>query len=186
MTLPVLFRLYECAVAVSGTSAACPVVAAMVSLVNTARLEAGQPTLGWLNPTLYSVHTAAASASFVNDIVEGSNHCAAGGVVCCDEGFRAAPGWDPVTGLGSLNFAKFKATMMEVTKNYNKKDEQWLRNAKFEGIPMAPEFVETKQVEESQAGKNFRPRENSLFMHFTMIEGTNHLLHVYHNKRKQN
>jgi hypothetical protein len=165
MTLPVLFRLYDCAAAVSGTSAACPVVAAMVSLVNTARLEAGQPTLGWLNPTLYSLHAASSSsASFVNDIVEGSNHCAAGGMVCCDEGFRAAPGWDPVTGLGSLNFAKFKATMMEVTKNYNKKDEQWLRNAKFEGIPMVPGFVEGEQGEESQAGKNFRPREETAFL----------------------
>lgn len=36
-----------------GTSTSAPVMAAMVSLVNSARLENGQPTLGFLNPALY-------------------------------------------------------------------------------------------------------------------------------------
>ena len=38
---------------IGGTSAATPVLAGMVSLINDARLEAGQPTLGFLNPFLY-------------------------------------------------------------------------------------------------------------------------------------
>ena len=33
-----------------------------------------------------------------NDIVNGSNPG------CGTKGFQAAPGWDPVTGLGTLNF----------------------------------------------------------------------------------
>jgi hypothetical protein len=27
--------------------------------------------------------------------------------VCCDEGFYASTGWDPLTGIGSVNYAKF-------------------------------------------------------------------------------
>jgi tripeptidyl-peptidase I len=36
-----------------GTSAASPIVASLIALLNDARLQAGQPTLGFLNPLLY-------------------------------------------------------------------------------------------------------------------------------------
>ena len=39
---------------VGGTSASCPVFAAMISLLNEARLNAGKPAMGFLNPFLYS------------------------------------------------------------------------------------------------------------------------------------
>ena len=79
----------------------------MVALVNAARRASGNSTLGWLNPALYSLYP-----SFVNDITSGDNRCVAAGAPCCGEGFYAAPGWDPVTGLGSINFDKFLSTMM--------------------------------------------------------------------------
>jgi len=79
----------------SGTSASAPVFAAMVSLVNAARLQAGKPSLGWINPAIY-----ASGGSFANDITSGNNDCTM--TVCCTQGFHAAPGWDPVTGFGSV------------------------------------------------------------------------------------
>ena len=94
---------------VSGTSAACPVMAGMISLVNSARRANGNSTLGWLNPALYALHPA-----FVNDITSGDNRCVAAGEQCCQQGFFAAKGWDPVTGLGSLDFEKFKTAMMGI------------------------------------------------------------------------
>jgi len=87
--------------AVSGTSASSPSVAAMVSLVNAARLAAGKSSLGFLNPSIYTYGT-----DFANDITDGENNCTAG-TVCCDEGFYAATGWDPLTGFGSVDFQKF-------------------------------------------------------------------------------
>ncbi len=39
---------------ISGTSASSPALAGVVSLLNNARLKAGQPPLGFLNPWLYS------------------------------------------------------------------------------------------------------------------------------------
>jgi tripeptidyl-peptidase I len=92
--------------AVSGTSASSPSVAAMVSLVNAARLAAGKSALGFLNPTIYKLGT-----SFTNDVTVGENNCTAGSV-CCDQGFYAAEGWDPLTGFGSVDFRKFYTVAM--------------------------------------------------------------------------
>jgi len=85
---------------VSGTSASAPVVAGMVSLVNAARLAAGKSPLGFINPAIYQ-----AGMSIVNDITSGENNCAAS-AVCCDQGFYATKGWDPLTGFGSVNYKK--------------------------------------------------------------------------------
>eukprot|EP01034_Spumella_vulgaris_P024355 gene24355-30684_t len=100
--------------AVSGTSASTPVVAGMISLVNARRLREGKTSLGWLNPALYANYQ-----SFVNDITSGSNNCAAGGKVCCDAGYNAATGWDPVTGLGSVNFTKFSDVLTSIGNHYS-------------------------------------------------------------------
>ena len=41
--------------AVSGTSASAPTFAAMVTLINNARLNANKPPVGFLNPAIYSL-----------------------------------------------------------------------------------------------------------------------------------
>ena len=80
-------------------------VAGIVSLVNSARRAAGNSTLGWLNPALYALYP-----SFVNDVISGDNKCLSAGASCCSQGFYATTGWDPVTGLGSIDFAQFLRT----------------------------------------------------------------------------
>ena len=93
---------------VGGTSVGAPVVAGMISLVNAARFRAGGKPVGFLNPVLY-----ANSTLFMNDVTSGKNNCT-GSTSCCREGFSAAPGWDPASGLGTLNFVKFKRFMMSI------------------------------------------------------------------------
>jgi hypothetical protein len=90
------------------------ILSGIVSLANSKRKAAGLSTLGFLNPLLYANY-----ASFVHDVVEGDNKCTSAydGVLvnntvqyigtCCKQGFYATAGWDPVTGLGSINVAKF-------------------------------------------------------------------------------
>ena len=80
--------------AVGGTSASAPIVASIVTLLNERRLAAGKGPIGFLNPTFYA-HPEA-----FNDITEGSNPG------CYTQGFKTAPGWDPVTGLGTPDFEK--------------------------------------------------------------------------------
>eukprot|EP01041_Mallomonas_annulata_P002381 gene2381-4625_t len=89
---------------VSGTSASSPVVAAMISIVNAELLAAGKPPVGFINPTMYANHGA-----FANDIKEGDNHCSS--YYCCSEGFSARPGWDPVTGFGSVDFQRLRGLL---------------------------------------------------------------------------
>jgi len=83
--------------AVDGTSCAAPTASGIISLLNDIRLNKGEPTLGFLNIWLYG--TAASAPGALYDITKGSNPD--GGC----PGFKAAVGWDPVTGLGSLNYA---------------------------------------------------------------------------------
>lgn len=49
-----------------GTSAAAPVVASIIALLNDARLRAGKPAMGFINPWLYGV-----ASDTLNDITEG-------------------------------------------------------------------------------------------------------------------
>lgn len=82
-----------------GTSAAAPLVAAMLNLINEERLAVGKSTVGFVNPVLY----ANASAIF-RDVTEGNNDMCDGLVT----GFDAVPGWDPVTGLGTPQWEGLK------------------------------------------------------------------------------
>ncbi|KAJ8581127.1 subtilisin-like protein [Rhizopogon salebrosus TDB-379] len=84
---------------VYGTSASTPVVAAILTMVNDARIAQGKPPIGFINPTIYS---AGFSGSF-NDVTNGTNPG------CGTLGFNATKGWDPVTGLGTPNFPSLLA-----------------------------------------------------------------------------
>jgi kumamolisin len=73
---------------VGGTSAVAPLYAALMMRVNGAL---GHP-VGYLNPFLYQN----GNSGIFNDITEGNN-----------EGYNAGPGWDAVTGWGSIKGDKF-------------------------------------------------------------------------------
>lgn len=82
---------------ISGTSAATPLFASIIALLNDARLSEKKPVLGFLNPLIYR---KLARNGVFNDIVNGS------AVGCGVDGFPAAQGWDAVTGFGTPNFKK--------------------------------------------------------------------------------
>ncbi|KAJ5739107.1 hypothetical protein N7533_011891 [Penicillium manginii] len=77
---------------IGGTSASAPVFAAILTRINEERLAAGKSTVGFVNPVLYQ-HPEA-----FFDITKGNNPG------CNTNGFEAAAGWDPVTGLGTPNY----------------------------------------------------------------------------------
>ncbi|KAI0779761.1 family S53 protease-like protein [Fomes fomentarius] len=81
---------------VSGTSASAPLFASIVALLNDRLIAAGKPTMGFLNPFLYSAGRVA-----LDDVTLGSNPG------CGTDGFPADAGWDPVTGLGTPDFNRF-------------------------------------------------------------------------------
>ena len=88
---------------VSGTSCSAPIFAGLISLLNNQRFQSGKASLGFLNPWLYQ------NPSMFNPINTGNNQYCPPGSGCCCSGFNGANGWDPVTGLGSPNYAKMLA-----------------------------------------------------------------------------
>ncbi|APA15893.1 hypothetical protein SS1G_09225 [Sclerotinia sclerotiorum 1980 UF-70] len=101
-----------------GTSAAAPVVAAILGLLNDARFKAGKSALGFVNPLLYLLGTSA-----LNDITGGGSVGCNGvngqtgakipnGAVIPYATWNATKGWDPVTGLGTPDFEKLKELVL--------------------------------------------------------------------------
>ncbi|KDR80277.1 hypothetical protein GALMADRAFT_153925 [Galerina marginata CBS 339.88] len=86
----------------SGTSGAIPTVASIITLVNDARISAGKKPVGFINPTIYSTTFATA----FNDIVDGTSQGCKGLQGDRGGGFKATPGWDPATGVGTPNLGK--------------------------------------------------------------------------------
>jgi len=82
---------------VGGTSAACPVFAAVIAKLNELRLKDGGSALGFLNPWLYQ------NPDMFFDVTKGQN-----GGAMSSSGFPATEGWDASTGLGTPNFEIMK------------------------------------------------------------------------------
>ena len=76
-------------IVLGGTSIAAPQWAGFLTLVGEARASKGLASLGFLNPILYGLNTDQKASAF-NDVTQGSN------------GYPAGPGWDAVTGWGSM------------------------------------------------------------------------------------
>jgi subtilase family serine protease len=79
----------------SGTSAAAPLWAAVIALAD----QYARRHLGFVNPAIYRIGRSAAYHTAFHDITTGTNTIqVSSGTIT---GYRARPGWDPVTGWGS-------------------------------------------------------------------------------------
>lgn len=88
---------------IGGTSASAPVIAAMISLVNDARIRKGKQSIGFLNEILYSDKIV----SILQDVTKGTSYgCKFS--TGSPGGWPAKDGWDAITGLGvPKDFQKF-------------------------------------------------------------------------------
>ncbi len=93
-----------------GTSAAAPLFAGILTLLNQSLATNGKPPgLGNINPALYRL--AQTTTGVFHDVTVGSNivPCKAGTTKCTtgSYGFSTGPGYDQATGLGSLDVNSF-------------------------------------------------------------------------------
>lgn len=88
---------------IDGTSCSTPVVAGLLSIINNYLWTAHKIKLGFANPLLYYIYEHCPNC--FQDITDGYNWCTESS--CCKNatefGFNASKGYDPVTGLGTLN-----------------------------------------------------------------------------------
>jgi hypothetical protein len=121
----------SCQGGIGGTSLASPRWAAFVALINqqavaNASTAGANSTLGFLNPTIYSVGQGPSYSSVFHDITSGSNEtsttCTVGTLGCLPsgvEGFDAVAGFDLVTGWGSPNGPTIFNALFPATTNAN-------------------------------------------------------------------
>ena len=95
---------------VGGTSAAAPLVAAGIAQANQAAAKRGQRPLGFLNPLIYRL--AATKPRVLSDVTVGTNDVGTTIQPPLSDGqpigfYAATKGFDPASGWGSLNVARF-------------------------------------------------------------------------------
>ena len=83
---------------VGGTSAACPLWAALTALINQQAVANGQATVGFLNPALYAIGKSSNYNNCFHDITTGNNTNAS-----TTTKFFAVTGYDLCTGWGTPN-----------------------------------------------------------------------------------
>ncbi len=125
----------SCQGGIGGTSLAAPRWAAFAALINqqaVANATAGGNnfTVGFLNPTIYSVGQGASYGSIFHDITSGSNPSSANPPLTCTypsfgclpsglQGANAVTGFDIVTGWGSPNGPTIFNDLFPATSNAN-------------------------------------------------------------------
>jgi len=98
-----------------GTSASSPIVAGIVSLLNDARLRAGKPVLGWLNPLIYSLgNDHGAIVDITDGYTEGCSWLRNGSGQVPGARWNATQGWDPTTGWGIPDFQRLKDAVLKL------------------------------------------------------------------------
>ncbi|HVU99944.1 MAG TPA: protease pro-enzyme activation domain-containing protein, partial [Verrucomicrobiae bacterium] len=80
----------------SGTSASAPLWAGFAALANQQAASTGQPPLGFLNPSLYSIGKSAGYTAAFHDIFSGNNTNSTS-----PDKYFAVPGYDLCTGWGT-------------------------------------------------------------------------------------
>ncbi|RWA07894.1 hypothetical protein EKO27_g7203 [Xylaria grammica] len=101
-----------------GTSAAAPVVGGIIALLNDARLRAGKPTMGFINPFLYSLGPGHLIDITAGKAVGCNGYNMQTGQLLRDGGkipwasWNGTYLWDPVTGIGMPDFQKMLAAAL--------------------------------------------------------------------------
>eukprot|EP01124_Arcella_intermedia_P013339 TRINITY_DN19765_c0_g1_i1.p1 TRINITY_DN19765_c0_g1~~TRINITY_DN19765_c0_g1_i1.p1 ORF type:complete len:601 (+),score=123.18 TRINITY_DN19765_c0_g1_i1:44-1846(+) len=97
---------------IGGTSASCPMVAGIFSLLNSYTVSKTGKTLGPVNQLIYKM--AQEQPATFTDITVGDNECTESGcgLDSC-YGYFCSTGWDPVTGWGTPNYTQMLAYLQK-------------------------------------------------------------------------
>jgi subtilase family serine protease len=87
-----------------GTSAASPLWASFMALVNEQALAGGRPTVGFINPAIYAIGQSPAYSSCFHDITTGNNtNSRSPNLFYAVTGYDLCTGWGTPAGIGLIN-----------------------------------------------------------------------------------
>ncbi len=112
----------SCQGGIGGTSLSAPTWGGYLALVNEQAAQnatgSGNPTLGFLNPTIYTIGQGANYDTDFHDITSGSDPCDAS-ASCSGSSYNAVTGYDLVTGWGSPNGQNLINALAPASTNSN-------------------------------------------------------------------
>ena len=101
---------------IGGTSAAAPLWAAFLALVNQQNAAVGNPPAGFLNPALYPLCQSSLYAACFHDIATGNNtNLFSPGLYSAVPGYDLCTGWGSPTGSNLINALAAPADVLEIT-----------------------------------------------------------------------
>jgi subtilase family serine protease len=105
---------------VGGTSAAAPLWAGFTALVNQQEAAQGRPPIGFINPAIYSIAQGPSYTSCFHDVTVGNNiePFDGNGQPSSDGLFKAGPGYDNCTGLGTPTGASLISALVSLGATY--------------------------------------------------------------------
>jgi tripeptidyl-peptidase I len=118
---------HDLTIGIGGTSAATPLWAAIITLLNDYEASQNRPTLGFVNPWLYSLPEGTLKDITTGGDNAGECHLLEGCTLTLGDslpGFNVTGGWDAVTGLGSPVFSKLVEALDERAGCYGKEATQ--------------------------------------------------------------
>ena len=95
-----------------GTSAAAPLWAAFMALVNQQTVANNSTPVGFINPTIYNLAQTASYTNIFHDIVTGNNTNDVNTTL-----YFAVPGYDLASGLGTPNGSNFISAFVRASSN---------------------------------------------------------------------
>jgi kumamolisin len=96
-----------------GTSAVAPLYAGLLARINQRLTSGGGNPVGFANPLLYPLETSSGSSTVFHDVTSGNNDIY--GKLKGE--YEAGPGWDPCTGLGSIDGMNLLGALSSASAN---------------------------------------------------------------------
>jgi len=102
---------------IGGTSQSSPTFAAVAAYLADAFKAKTGKSFGYMNQILYAAYKA--DPTTFQDVISGDNICTEDGCAPTCVGFTCTKGWDPVTGLGTPNYAQMLKYINSVADKVN-------------------------------------------------------------------
>ncbi len=151
---------------IGGTSAAAPLWAGYMALVNQQAQAAGQPSVGFINPALYALGQGSSYASLFHDVVTGNNTNSSSRT-----NYFAVPGYDLCAGLGTPGGSNLINALLAPAGALRISPQSALVFAGPQGGPFSPSQQTYVLTNDSNAALNWNLFSTASWLQLSTLSG---------------